>query len=212
MDVTNPLGAIAGLGMVLGLGLAAMMLTGAGQTLACDALLLLVPHWLTGTRRILQVPGLMVRIAVIQAVLHAAAARLARHRVQLLMLLAGATTRLPRDVKFKVDIAGQHPDFLGLYGQVVINEVQGTSYPYFYVVLVARDGFGLARALGKRTAPDDLLLESKKQDSVEVLVLRQRTTKTSGYPTTPARAAAILEAGLDLAERVAAGPQAATAG
>jgi len=102
-----------------------------------------------------------------------------------------------------VDIEGQHPDFLGLYGQVVLNDVQGTSYPYFYVVLVAKDGFGLRDAYQQFQPDEDITKEFKREDQVEVMVIRQYTTDKSGYHTKPLIANGIFYAGLNVAEEVA---------
>jgi hypothetical protein len=104
-----------------------------------------------------------------------------------------------------VDIKDRHPDFLGLYGQVVLNEVQGRSYPYFYAVLVARRGFGLQQARDGHRAPPGVTIELNEQDKVEVLVIRQTTTKKSGYHTEPADAAKILDFAVAVAEQVASG-------
>jgi hypothetical protein len=54
--------------------------------------------------------------------------------IRFLMALRGEQAQIPKDVKFRVEPAGGMEGFLGLYGQVVLNEVQGRSYPYFYVV------------------------------------------------------------------------------
>ena len=208
LDISNPLGLVAFIAVVGGCGVAALAFPGDLRILTVDALVLLVPHWLTGIRRILVKPKLLVRVKMIQDVLDAAARRLARHHVQLLMLLRGGEVRMPDDVKFKVDLADRHEDFLGLYGQVVINEVQGTSYPYFYVVLVAKHGFGMRERFERYRPPEKVTKEFKMQDQVEVFVIRQHTTKKSGYHTKSAAATRIFAEGLTIAEQVASGVKA----
>jgi len=210
LDVTNPLGAFTFLVLVglivvvLGFGVAAGgVMAGRVRILAVNAAVLFVPHWVTGVRSILRRPGLLVRIGVVETVLEGAKGHLQNHQITLLMLLSGGEVTVPEDVKFKVDIAGRDSDFLGLYGQVVINEVQGTSYPYFYVVLVARRGFGLRDAFDRYVSRRNFTKEFKVEQEVEVMVLRQHTTKRSGYHTKPAVASAIFSEGLELAERVA---------
>ncbi len=165
--------------------------------------MLLVPHWITGVRSTLRRPNLLVRIETIEAVLDRARRRLRDHNVTLMMLLSGGDTKIPEDVKFRVDIANHDQDFLGLYGQVVINEVQGTSHPYFYVVLVARRGYGLREVFRRYANPSNLTKEFKREGEVEVMVIRQHTTKTKGYATKPAVANDIFHQGLKLAEQVA---------
>ena len=205
LDISNPLGVVAFLFVAGGLGVLLVTSRGNLKIVALDALVLLVPHWLTGIRSILRTPQLLVRIDAIKKVLDRSATRLRDHRVIPLMLLLGDEAKLPEDIKFKVDIAGAHPDFLGLYGQVVINDVQGKSYPYFYVVLVARKDFGLHEAYRRFRPSDDLTKEFKVEEEVEVMVIRQHTTKTSGYHTKPEVAAGIFYAGLNMAEQVAGG-------
>ncbi len=87
---------------------------------------------------------------------------------------------------------------LGLYGQVVINAVQGKSYPYFYVVLVAENGSKLKRLYLHYTPPSGIISVFKSQAKVDVFIVRQKTSKTSGYHTKPDRIQRIFGEGLDL--------------
>jgi hypothetical protein len=203
LDVTNFLGALVFLLLIASLVIVAFILDGMSRILAIDAAALLLPHWVTGVRRVLTQPQLMTKARTIQQILDAARNRLGNHHVDLMMLLKGDEARLPKDIKFKVDIQGHHPDFLGLYGQVVLNEVQGSSYPYFYAVLVARRGFGFARAKESYMAPGNITAELKNQGEVEVFVIRQTTTRKSGYHTKPIMATTIFQEALSLAEGVA---------
>ncbi|MGD8727072.1 MAG: hypothetical protein PVH40_05470 [Gemmatimonadales bacterium] len=203
LEISNPLGLFVFLVVIAALAASVVMGTGLTRIVAIDAAILLIPHWLTGIRSTLRAPGLLVRIEAIENVLEGASRQLGDHRVTVLMLLTGREAKLPEDVKFKVDFAGQHADFLGLYGQVVLNDVQGTSYPYFYVVLVAKQGFGL-RDVYDRYQPDSgITKEFKVEDKVEVMVIRQFTTKKSGYHTKQPVANSIFLSGLSLAEQVA---------
>ena len=203
LDVTNKLGAPLFILIAAALGVTAWLSRGPLQILVIDAMVLLLPHWLTGIRSILVLPNLMVRVNMVDDVVQHFARKLADHKVHLLMLLRGAGTKIPDDVKLKVDIKGHHDDFLGMYVQVVVNEVQGSSYPYLYVVLVARRDYGLVAAHKTYSAPPDVTTEFNIQDKVEVLVIRQTTTDKSGYHTGLDEALRILGEGLDLAERVA---------
>lgn len=203
LDVTNLLGTIVFLAVVVLLALGIFLSRGLIRILFIDAAAILLPHWLTGVRRILTKPKLNIKVEMVQELLKGVRERLGNHRVSILMLLRGGETQIPEDVKFKIDIEGRDPDFLGLYGHVVLNDVQGTSYPYFYVVLVARRSFGLSQI--SYSAPQGLIIEVKNQDEVEVFVIRQRTTKTSGYHTKGPVATRILNQGILLAEQIARG-------
>jgi hypothetical protein len=86
---------------------------------------------------------------------------------------------------------------------MAVNEVQGTSYLYFYVVAVAERGYGLTKKLGEWPTPDGLVLEASDNGQVEVLVLRQKTTKNSGYKTDESRISSIFHHGRLLTKRVA---------
>jgi hypothetical protein len=205
LDVSNWLGGTILLLLVASLGLLALVGSGLGRILALDAGVLLIPHWMTGVRRVLTQPELITQVETIRYVLASCSDRLHKHRVRLLMLLQGQDAQVPRDLKFKVDIQNSHPDFLGLYGQVVLNKVQGSSYPYFYVVLVGRRGFGLPQAGRNYTPGPEITVDLRVQEEVEVFVIRQRTTRTSGYHTKPEAAKRLLAEGLNLAEQLARG-------
>ncbi len=200
LDVTNGLGAFVLVSFAATLVFLAFASQGALQILIIDALVLLVPHWLTGTRSVIRQPNLVLKADLLRRLVQRADSALSQHTPQLLMLLQGEQ-RIPTDLKLKVSIKDQAPEFLGLYGQLVLNRVQGKPYPYFYAVLVTKPGCGL-RELGQSyRAPDKLISELKEQSDVEVFVIRQRTTKTSGYHTKPATMELILSEGLRLAER-----------
>jgi hypothetical protein len=203
LDVTNILGAALFVLITISTTAVAIFARGPLQILVIDAMVLLLPHWLTGVRSILVQPKLMVRVNTFRDVLEESAVKLADHEVNLLMLLSGSTTKIPDDVKIKVDITDRHPDFLGLYGQVVLNEVQGRSYPYFYAVLVTRRGFGLDEAIADYSPPSNVTVEHNIQDKVEVLVIRQTTTRKSGYHTEIEDAVRILHDAVEVAEKAA---------
>lgn len=211
MDVTNISGAVMMVLVASILSGAALLLPGFGRVIALDAIVLLLPHWFTGVRRIMRLPKVVVRAEALAAVLDGAAETLGDDEVEIFMLLKGdKEVRLPDDIKFRVTFADQDPDFLGLYGQVVINDVQGRSYPYFYTVIVARKGYGLAELDKKYDVPEGMTEEHDTDAEVEFIVLRQETTKTSGYHTKESVAQAIFAEGYSLAQK-AAGMKAPTA-
>lgn len=207
MDVTNTLGLIT-LGIVaaptayaifhfLKYGFAPY--PPEARILLFNALVLLVPHWITGTRRILRLPKMMVKVEALEALLNTARREIDEDQVTVMMLLRGEA-KIPDDVKLRIRIPDAPEEFLGMYVQVVTNDVKGTSYPYVYVVLVARPGSGLDASTTGIAMPSGVIKEFKLQSDVEVLVIRQHTTKTSGYHTRPAVAATIFSAGLAMAK------------
>lgn len=212
LDITNKLGFIT---LVLILAVIAVIYLWGDATadrtliiIAWDAGLLLLPHWLTGIRSILTKPNLLLKIDKFKTLLDEQKHPwLADYEVDYYMMLAGGDAGIPDDVKIRVNIKNQHENFLGLYGQIVTNEVNGKSYPYFYVVLVARSGFGLEETFQSFSPPRKMTKELKTENDVEVLVIRQTTTKTSGYHTSSKRMSLILKTGVELAAKVATAPR-----
>ncbi|WP_045222524.1 hypothetical protein [Desulfonatronum thioautotrophicum] len=169
------------------------------RLLLFNALILLGPHWITGTRRILRLPKMMVKVEALEAIISSARQEINEDQVTVMMLLRGEA-KIPEDVKLRIQIPDAPETFLGMYVQVVTNDVKGTSYPYAYVVLVARPGFGLETSTRDITLPMGVIKEFKVENNVEVLVIRQHTTKTSGYHTKATDAARIFSAGLAMAK------------
>lgn len=176
------------------------------QIIIANGVVLLFPYWLTGVRSIFTIPNVVKKTRLILGLLSKKEleTRLNRHDVDYFLLLGGdEKVKLPSDVKFRVSIENHHKDFLGLYGQVVMNTVQSTPYPYFYVVLVARRDFGLKNVYKKYVPGRDFIKEFKVQTDVEVLVIRQNTKIGRGYYTKDDQVTNIFSEGLQLAEEAA---------
>ncbi|WP_293815036.1 hypothetical protein, partial [Thiolapillus sp.] len=153
IDITNAWGVVTFVLLVAGLFMMYVFFDthSAYQGLAVipvDMGILLLPHWFFGTRTLQRKPGLLIKVGVLLRVLDLAK----RPGLQrdAMMLLKGKEKAMPEDVKIRLLPDDAPEDFLGLYGQVVINNVQGKSYPYFYMVLVARPGMGLQACLRPR--------------------------------------------------------------
>lgn len=204
LDATSGLGAFIVLVMfiiLLGIFIDGLIKgDGAFLVLTVDAGLLLFPHWFTGKLSIITRYGLLLKLEVIKTLLNNLKDRLQDHQVEYFMLLKGKETKVPDDVKFCVKIQNQHPGFLGLYAQIVVNR---GIYPYFYVVLVTQKGYGLHETFKNYTPPGNITKEYPVEEDVEVLVIRQVTTKTSGYHTGDSKIREIFLEGLELAETVA---------
>lgn len=208
LDITNGLGlfVLIVIGAVFGVIYlyGTMKLDNTFLIISYDAGLLLLPHWITGIRSTLTKPRLILKINAFKTLLEQTNRPwLAGHTVDYYMMMTGGETKIPDDVKIRISVKNQHKDFMGLYGQVVTNEVNGTAYPYFYVVLVARKGFGLEDVFKTYSPPRKTTVEFNVEDDVEVLVLRQTTSKTSGYHTKNKKMNQILRAGVELADQVA---------
>lgn len=209
IDVTNALGGIIFFLLLVILLIVIISAFSNGNTImlivGVDAVILLLPYWLTGFRSIFTVSQMTLKVKLIKKLMAKVEPRLQAHKVEYYFMMRGKEKRIPMDVKFRVNIAGQHKDFLGCYGQITINGPSGgVPYPYFYVVLVAKKRFGLAKVYEAHCK--DLLIkkEFKNQEDVEVLVIRQNTdTVSMGYRTTDKQVEAIFLDGLALAEHAA---------
>jgi hypothetical protein len=116
-------------------------------------------------------------------------------------------SRIPTDARVFLRFPDGPDDFLGLQFQVSINDVQGTKYPYLYAVLVAKESFGLlAHVPTVEDLADGLTVETTREDDVDVIVIRQHTTKKSGYHTNRGAVARIARAALVSANHILGKP------
>jgi hypothetical protein len=172
-----------------------------------DAAVLLLPHWITGTRRGWRPIALRQQIDALETALKV----LEKYesppcQIQPMFEMVGEKKqRVPRAARVFVRFPDGPDEFLGIQFQVALNNVQGTNYPYLYAVIVARPEFGLLtdylpkvqatlESRQARTAtgwldrlrakrPGKLTVESNRESEVDVIVIRQTTTKNSGYHT-----------------------------
>ena len=151
--------------------------------IAVDIAVLLIPHWVTGIREVLRTPKLLIKVKLIKDLISDIKDIIGNNKVEYFLLLKGNNVKLPDDVKIRIAFANQPTDFLGFYGQVVTNTVQGHDYPYFYVVLVAKKGFGLINYYKSYDSPNDITTIYSEKKDVEVFVIRQDTSITKGYHT-----------------------------
>jgi hypothetical protein len=164
--------------------------------LACNAAVLTLPFWFSGTKRILTTPGLVIKIKNLLVLTEQRKEQLKDHTVEYYILKQGSRVKVPSDVKIRILFNPPDKDFLGLYGQVSLNSVSGADYPYFYVVLVAKIGFGLPAFFETLELPDGLVKELEEKEDVEVIVIRQYTSKTSGYHTNERAMSYIFDVGI----------------
>lgn len=177
--------------------------------LVVNAAIMLAPFWITGVRRFLKNDRLVLKaqmlVAIEEQFKQAAPAEGEEFQYQLLTDTAlDGKSEVPRDVKAMVHFKKASPDFLGLQMQININSVQGSDYPYFYCVLVAKESFEGFRNKLVDSSPREIVVENKSQNDVNVIVIRQRTTRNSGYHTKPKDAARIFAFALTQARRLTA--------
>lgn len=188
-----------------------------------DAAVLLLPMWFIGTRDYLRKDRLIIKIDMLEKVM-AALKDPSDLQVQPMLSLAAAEKGLvPEDARLMVKLVGAPKDLYGLQVQLSVNSVQGKDFPYLYCVLIAKAGSGLLKGwekfaeqpevpglsalLGKLLGkgPAGMEYEPSSSGEVDIIVVRQRTTRTSGYHTNAAAALAVVGRALLLARGLAAG-------
>jgi len=214
LDVTNSVGCLM-LGILAALGLCVGFFAGvvAGNVvitiiLLADYFLLVLPFYFTGVRWALKQGNLAIKVKLLLKL----NAYFTQHQIESetfvpMMLIARDNDHetVPVDVKFQIRYKGLPPDrFYGLQSTVNINLVQGTSYAYFYCVLVAIPGFGLKKYQDKVKESKHVMCEFQQQDDAEVLVIRHPTRQTSGYSTNDDACMEILTAAMNTARIIEA--------
>lgn len=107
----------------------------------------------------------------------------------------------PNDARILIKLIDAPEEFIGVQGQISINTVKSTNYPYFYTVIIAKPEFNLLKKFGD-PGLKNITIESKKTSEVDVIVIRQTTTKTSGYHTNDSVQDYILTNSINLAKSV----------
>lgn len=157
-----------------------------GRIVTADAVILLLPLWFSGIRRILKQGNLRVKVDIIkqlEAYFRTIKKEGENFNPSLMLAKDRTGISIPTDCRFTVTFDNMPDDFYGIQAQINLNIVQGASYPYFYCVIAARPGFGLLRHANRINAPRGITIEYDVDDNAEVIVIRQSTTKTSGYHT-----------------------------
>ena len=211
-DITNPLGVFCAAVCAGGCFLIWLYWMGAGQERLAgfwmwDTGILFAPHWLTGVRSYLKKDRLIIKIKLLEQMIRSLSAP---SDVQVLPMLATRRTkegkRVPTDARLMLRFMPALEECLGLQVQASINTVQGTDYPYLYCVLIGKSHnfFDKANHI-IQNPPRKITLELKSTQDVVVLVIRQRTTRTSGYHTNQKAAEYVLKSAVDISRKILAG-------
>ena len=174
------------------------------QYWAADCVIIFFPHWVTGVRTYLKRDKLIINIKILEDVMRLLSAP---SDVQVIPMLATVEAkkggRVPSDARLLVRFLNAPESFLGMQVQISTNTVQGTDYPYLYCVLLAKQEAALFYGQRQRfiigIERKGLVLEEQKSGDVDVLVVRQKTTYTSGYHTNARQRKYVVESSLQLA-------------
>ena len=169
--------------------------TPVGIMLMANPAIMVLPFWVTGVRHILKNDQIVIKATTFLEVERAFESikkdtEEFQYQIQTAEAKDGSGD-VPRDLKALVTFHDGSAEFLGVQMQIAINSVQGTDFPYFYCVLVARPEFGGLKVNEFRSLPKGIVLEPKRETDVDIMVIRQMTTKNSGYHTKPGDAVRI---------------------
>jgi hypothetical protein len=198
------------------------------KLLAINAAVMVLPFWITGTRSFLKHDQLIIKVKMLLE-LEQLFNRIRREDEEFQYQLQSAKARdgsgeVPCDVKGVIHFHDGPPEFLGVQMQISINSVQGADYPYFYCVLVSKSAFGdlevqrppaperkgcitVTKGGAVPTTADgipELVVSQEHEEEVNIVVIRQKTTKQSGYHTNQKAANGIFRYVLDQARHVLA--------
>jgi hypothetical protein len=206
-DISNVLGFfvfILLLGALIAIGISRPFASEmANRIIIWNTIILFVPHWFTGIRKITLTPKLVNKIRLFMNLMNGFDNTLAEDQVDYLVYVEGQDTMFPRDVKMKLKFNAQPEGFLGMYAQISMNHVNDRDYPYFYVVMVAKAESGMLRpVVNSLQLPPKVISEYKTEGEIELIVIRQHTTKTSGYYTKPMAMVTIFAAGIKSVRRL----------
>lgn len=109
---------------------------------------------------------------------------------------------VPCDARVLIKIKDMNKNFIGVQFQVSINNVRNRKYPYFYGIIIAKKDFDLFKKLRNLRNRDNTVFEFSEEEDVDVVVIRQKTTKTSGYYTDKSAIERIIYTSLQLVENI----------
>lgn len=114
----------------------------------------------------------------------------------------GAKASVPADARLMIRMRDAPQNFYGVQVQVSINTVQSNQYAYLYAVITCAQDFPLDMKRVEMPQEDWLVIEPSVENDVVVIVIRQRTTKTSGYHTDKARQNQIVDVAVRMARDI----------
>ena len=178
---------------------------------AIDYALLVIALWISGRRSAWTPKDLALRVDCLIPIMGLARQNAMLFEVRPMLELGQYADAdrppVPYNARLMIRLKKAEDWFMGVQVQVSINKVQNTLYPYLYCVLLAKKGhelFERVQADGVRgLAPANTTIEHQEEKDVDVVVVRQHTTRTSGYHTKASVRYALVQAGLGMALAVA---------
>ena len=162
--------------------------------LLVDFYFLFVPLFISGSRSAWIPANLEIKINTLSRVSQFEFVRTHPNiKLQPYLLIGKEQTNsnFPLDTRLMIEFPKASTDFIGVQVQVSINKVGSTAYPYAYAVIIAKKSMNLPMK-DKFSTNKNIVYEYQVQDEMDILVIRQFTTRTSGYNTDDKVIAAIV--------------------
>jgi len=186
-EISNLPGCLFFLAVCAVLGL--LFASGVNHFVVLDVLALFVPVFFSGMLKTDSRPAIMIKtenIVLVASYLRQKDQSYDYTYYTLLSPVKNKKKPAPRDIKLKINPSSQSEKFLGIYAQCTLNNVSGTFYPYVYFVIVYGRDTGLKAKIENIIGNShNICREYSETSDAEVLIIRQTTTKTSGYQTKP---------------------------
>lgn len=208
LDITNSTGCFVFGAIALGLIMIFIALSSTGSSVAhlflIDAFILIIPLWFNGLRTKAHQNNLYIKTdMIIELERYFELIKKEGENLVPAMIFSWHKSgkNFPTDCRFNILFDNMPENFYGIQAQININVVN-TSYPYFYCVITAKQGFGLGRYIHKVSTSKNIVLEHSNDRAAEVIVIRQYTTKSSGYHTKINVCKSILEVALNISRLI----------
>lgn len=151
-----------------------------------DAIILFLPIWFSGLRKIQKQDVLCIKTEIVRELeefFQTIREDGENFKPALMLVRDKSGKSVPTDCRFTISFDKMPSGFYGIQAQININMVQNVNYPYFYCVIAAEKSFGLDRYVNAVPVPKSIIVNYEEDSDAGVIVIRQRTTKNSGFNT-----------------------------
>ncbi|MBN1900218.1 hypothetical protein JW926_02690 [Candidatus Sumerlaeota bacterium] len=179
-------------------------------SLDCGAFLLL--FFLTGERQVYHPKTLLLKIDAFQRLMEFLRKTPDPELVIQPMLEVHCVKKnadIPTDARLTLRFRSAPEKFIGIQAQISLNRVGSRSFPYLYAVFLGKKGYDFKGRLSRPGISQTVdilkkryILEPQYSEEADILVFRQKTTKTSGYHTDPWQQREIANQSIMLAKKM----------
>lgn len=164
-----------------------------------------LPVLITGSLKAWSPPGIDIKIKALENIIYAFnnldSAELELNPMLGLVAVKGKEGMMPVDAKLMLKFKNAPAGFYGVQVQCSLNDVSGTKYPYLYCVILTAPDFPKDPGKLPRPVTKNITFEPSSSAEAKLLVIRQKTSKTSGYHTDASTQVKIVRTALEIASK-----------